>query len=48
MDRWSLWQFGQTVGGYIDANVPAEGVSMSDAEADEIWAWMEAKEGRVN
>jgi len=39
----SLWQFNAAVEGYLDAHVPEYG--LSHAEADEIWAWMQEKEG---
>lgn len=44
VDALSLWQFNAAVEGYLDAHVP-EDRSMSGAEADEIWAWMQEKEG---
>ena len=41
----SVWQFGAVVDGYVSAH--SSGGGMSANEADEIWAWMQAKEGRV-
>lgn len=44
----TVWQFNAAVQGWIDVHVPDEGgPSLSAAEADEIWAWMQEKEGRV-
>ena len=44
----SVWQFNAAVQGWIAAHVPDEGgASLSESEADEIWAWMQAKEGRL-
>lgn len=43
----SLWQFDAVVAGYLAAHVPDEvSNGLSDAEADDLWAWMESKEGR--
>jgi hypothetical protein len=43
----SIWRFGAAVDGYIAAHVPEEAGAMSASEADDVWAWMMAKEGRV-
>lgn len=44
----SMWEFAAAVEGWIKANSSeddkATGSTMSDAQADEIWKWMQDKQ----
>lgn len=42
----SVWEFEQALAGWMEAHVPDEAGKMSQAEQDEVWAWMMEKEGR--
>ena len=44
----SIWEFDQAVAGWTEAHVPEDpaGGGLSAAEEDELWAWMQEKEGR--
>lgn len=42
VDAMSIWQWQSAVNGYIEANTPREGAKLSDAEADELFDWIEA------
>lgn len=39
----SVWQFMAAVDGYVEAHDPDAGKSLSDAEADDLWNWMNTK-----
>lgn len=42
----SFWEFQEAVAGWVEAHVPEEKEGLSKAEEDELWAWMQEKEGR--
>lgn len=44
----SVWEFDWALDGYVTAHVPEEAGSLSSAEADDVWAWMQEKDGRVH
>lgn len=39
----SVWEFDVAVAGWIDAHVAEAPGSMSEAEKDELWAWMQER-----
>ena len=41
----SLWQFFAAVNGYIEANSPKDGNKLSEAEADDLFDWIERDVG---
>lgn len=43
VDRTSIWQFIAACEGFVKANDPDSGKSLSATEQDEIWAWMQTK-----
>lgn len=40
----SMWQFMAAVEGYAKAHAPDDG-KISSSDADEVWQWMQAKDG---
>lgn len=44
----SAWEFHVALQGYMDAHSPDEANSMSAAEQDEIWRWLQEKDGLVH
>ena len=40
----SMWQFMMAVEGYVAANSPDDG-KLSSGEVDEMWRWLQEKEG---
>lgn len=41
VDDMSMWQFFAALNGYIDANTPKQGNKLTDAEADDLFDWIE-------
>lgn len=44
VDRMSMWQFFAACEGYRQAHDPEAGKELSNAEVDEIWAWMQGSD----
>lgn len=42
VDRQSVWQMTAAWNGYVQAHSPKDGAKLSDAEADELFDWIEA------
>jgi hypothetical protein len=42
----SIWEYSAVVDGYIEANSAPE--TMTGSEMDDIWNWMQTKEGTVH
>ena len=41
IDDMSMWQFFAALNGYIAANSPKDGNKLTDAEADDLFDWIE-------
>lgn len=41
VDDMSMWQFFAALNGYIEANTPKQGNKLSDAEAGDLFDWIE-------
>jgi hypothetical protein len=44
VNAMSMWQFAAAFDGYVKANGGGE-EKMSNAEADDLWKWLQSKEG---
>lgn len=42
VNRMSIWQFTQAVEGFNKANNPDAGNELSQAEADDLWQWLQS------
>jgi hypothetical protein len=40
VDRLSMWQFMAACRGFAEAHDPDSGKQLSDAEADDVWEWL--------
>ena len=43
VDAMSMWQYFSVLDGWNKANDPDAGKSLSSAEVDDLWSWMEQK-----
>lgn len=41
VDDMSMWQFFAALNGYIEANTPKQANKLTDAEADDLFDWIE-------
>ncbi|MFI0844434.1 hypothetical protein [Mesorhizobium sp. IMUNJ 23232] len=44
VNEMSIWQFMAAWDGYVEANDPEAGARMSEAEAEDVWRWMQGKD----
>lgn len=44
----SIWEFNALVDGWMKANDSSGVTTLSESEKDEIWEWMQGKEGGVS
>lgn len=40
----TMWQFFAAMDGYIKANSPDDGKSLSKSEVDDVWKYLQAKD----
>lgn len=45
VNAMSMWQFFAALNGYVEANSPKDGNRLSESEADDLFAWLEADNG---
>lgn len=48
INQMSIWEFNALVDGWMKANDSSGGTTLSESEKDEIWEWMQGKEGGVS